>query len=98
MMATYLMLFRYTPQGMIHIQESPARVEAAKRTFQALGAEVKAFYSLMGRYDTMFLVEAPDDATIARAALALGALGNVQTETLRAFTEEEYRQIVGDLP
>ena len=97
-MATYLMLFRFTPQGMVHIQESPARVAAAKRAFQVLGAEVKAFYSLMGRYDTMFLVEAPDDATVAKAALALGALGNVHSETLRAFSEEEYRQIVAALP
>jgi uncharacterized protein with GYD domain len=97
-MATYLMLFRFTSQGITHIKESPTRVEAAKRTFQALGAEVKEFYCLMGRYDTMFLVEAPDDATLAKAALALGALGHVQTETLRAFTEQEYRQIVAALP
>jgi uncharacterized protein with GYD domain len=96
-MATYLMLFRFTPQGMTHIQESPARVAAAKRAFQERGVEVKAFYSLMGRYDTMFLVEAPDDATLAKATLALGAQGNVHSETLRAFTEEEYRQIVAAL-
>ncbi|HSF30607.1 MAG TPA: GYD domain-containing protein [Candidatus Tectomicrobia bacterium] len=52
----------------------------------------------MGRYDTMFLIEGPDDATIAKAALALGSLGNVQSETLPAFTEEEYRQLVAALP
>jgi uncharacterized protein with GYD domain len=73
-------------------------VEAAKQAFHVLGAEAKAFYGLMGRYDTMFRVEAPDDATMAEAALALGSLGHVPSEPLRAFTEEEYRQLVAALP
>jgi len=97
-MATYIMLFRFTQQGMQNIKESPARVEAAKRAFQAMGAKVKEFYSVMGRYDTVFILEAPDDETVARAALAVGSLGNVRTETLRAFTEDEYKKIVAGLP
>jgi uncharacterized protein with GYD domain len=97
-MASYLMLFRFTPQGITHLKGSLARVEAAKQMFQALGAEVKAFYGLMGRYDTMFLVEAPNDATIAKAALALRSLGHMQSETLRAFPEEEYQQLLAALP
>jgi len=96
--AIYLMLLRFTPQGILHIKGSLARVEAAKQAFYALGAEVKAFYGLMGRYDTMFLVEAPDEATITKAALALGSLGHMQSETLRAFTEEEYQQLVAAIP
>ena len=97
-MATYLMLFRFTQQGIQNIKESPARVEAAKKAFQEMGARVKEFYSVMGRYDTVFIVEAPDDETIAKAALAVGSLGNVRTETLRAFTEDEFRKIVAVLP
>ena len=97
-MATYIILFRLTQQGIQNIKESPARIDAAKRTFQTMGAEVKEFYSVMGRYDTVFVVEAPDDETIAKASLAIGSLGNVRTETLRAFTEDEYRKIVADLP
>lgn len=97
-MATYIILFRLTQQGIKNIKESPARIDAAKRTFQTMGAEVKEFYSVMGRYDTVFVVEAPDDETIAKASLAIGSLGNVRTETLRAFTEDEYRKIVADLP
>lgn len=96
-MATYIILFRFTPQGIKNIKESPARIDAAKQTFQTMGAEVKEFYSVMGRYDTVFVVEAPDDETIAKASLAIGSLGNVRTETLRAFTEDEYRRIVADL-
>jgi len=97
-MATYIMLFRFTRQGIQNIKESPARVEAAKQMFQAMGAKVKEFYSVMGRYDTVFILEAPDDETVAKAALAIGSLGNVRTETLRAFTEDEYKKIVAGLP
>ena len=97
-MATYIILFRFTQQGIKNIKESPDRVDAAKQTFRAMGAEVKEFYSVMGKYDTVFVVEAPDDETIAKLTLAIGSLGNVRTETLRAFTEDEYRKIIADLP
>jgi len=97
-MATYIILFRFTQQGIKNIKESPDRVDAAKQTFQAMGAKVKEFYSVMGKYDTVFIVEAPDDETIAKLTLAIGSLGNVRTETLRTFTEDEYRKIIADLP
>lgn len=60
---TYMVLFAYTEQGIRNIKDSPARVEAAKKTFQGMGGEVKDFYLVMGmdRYDTVFIVEAPDD-------------------------------------
>ena len=63
-----------------------------------MNAEVEMFYGLMGRYDTMFIVEAPDDETIVKAVATIGSLGNVQTETLRAFTEKEFRNIIEALP
>ena len=97
-MVTYIILFRFTQQGIKNIKESPDRVDAAKQTFRAMGAEVKEFYSVMGKYDTVLVVEAPDDETIAKLTLAIGSLGNVRTETLRAFTEDEYRKIIADLP
>ena len=96
-MATYLMLFRFTSRGTENIKDSPARVEAAKEAFQAVGAHVEAFYLLMGAYDTAFVVEAPDDETIMKASLSLGAQGSVRTETIRAFTEDEYKRIIADL-
>lgn len=97
-MATYIMLFSFTQKGIEYIKESPARVKAAKNLFRDLGAEVKAFYMVLGQYDTVFIVEAPDDETVAKAALAIGSLGNVRTETLRAFTEDEYQKIIAALP
>jgi len=52
----------------------------------------------MGQYDIVLIVEAPDDETMAKATFVLGSLGNVRTETLRAFTEHEYRKVIADLP
>jgi uncharacterized protein with GYD domain len=99
LMATYVVFFGYTEQGIRNIKDSPARVEAAKKTFQDMGARVKAFYLVMGmdRYDTMFIVEAPDDETIARASLKVGSLGNVRTDSHRAFSEDEFKKIVSRL-
>jgi uncharacterized protein with GYD domain len=97
-MATYVILFSYTRQGMDRIKESPDRVDAARRLFREMGAELKQFFLTMGQYDGVVIVEAPDDETMARAALATGSLGNISTETLRAFTEEEFRNLVRTLP
>ena len=63
-----------------------------------MGAEIKATYLVLGRYDLVVIMEAPDDETAAKVSLAVGSQGNVKTETLRAFTEEEYRSIITALP
>ena len=97
-MATYIILFNYTPQGIHDVKESPRRIDAARKSFQDMGVELKSFYSVMGRYDTVIIAEAPDDETMAKAVLAISALGNVRSETLRAFPEDEFRKIIADLP
>src|SRR3990172_8421233 len=68
-----------------------------KKWAKAAGAELKTYYLTMGRFDEMVIVEAPDDETMAKLAVATAALGNVRTETMRAFTEEEYREIIAGL-
>lgn len=97
-MASYLMLFKYSARGIEKISESPDRVEAAKRLSRELGGEVTQFYGLMGPYDTMFILDAPDDATAAKISAAIGRLGNVRAETMRAFSEAEYKKILSELP
>lgn len=97
-MATYITLAHFTEQGIKDIKESPARLDAAKRAFQAMGAELKEFYLVMGAYDMIIIAEAPDDETVAKLALAIGSGGAIRTETLRAFTEDEYRKVVAALP
>ena len=98
-MATYVMTFSFTQQGIQQIKDSPRRVEAAKKTVQDMGGEVKAFYGVLGaEFDTLFILEAPDDEAVARMAMAIAALGNVRTCTHRAFPEAEYSRIVAGLP
>jgi len=93
-MPTYVLLVRWTNQGLQKIKESPSRLEAGKKAFEAAGIKQKVFYMVMGRYDMVTIAEAPDDATLARALLSLASQGNLQTETLRAFTEDEYKKII----
>ena len=97
-MPTYISLIKLTHQGVTSIKEGPARLEAGKDTLKAFGSELKAFYLTMGRYDLITISEAADEMAAAKVALAIGSAGNVTTETLRAFTEDDYREIVNALP
>jgi uncharacterized protein with GYD domain len=97
-MPTHITLINWTQKGIENVKESPARLDAAKQAFQAAGAEMKAFYLTMGRYDMVIIAEGPDAETVAKLALAIGSQGAVRTETMRAFTEDEYRKIVAALP
>jgi len=81
-MATYIVLLRYTQQGVQNIKESPARLDAAKKAFQAMGAELKQWYLVMGQYDAVVVGEAPDDETAAKLAIAIGSQG---ASALRLF-------------
>jgi uncharacterized protein with GYD domain len=96
-MATYILLVRWTTQGIQKIKESPSRLEAGKKAFEAVGIKLKAFYMVMGQYDQVSIAEAPDDTTLAKALLKLASQGNLQTETLRAFTEDEYKKIISEI-
>jgi uncharacterized protein with GYD domain len=97
-MPTYVTLLRYTQQGIAKIKESPARLDAARKAAKAAGGKIHDWYLTMGHYDAVFVAEFPDDETCAKFTLSVGALGNVTTQTLKAFTEAEYRKIIGSLP
>jgi uncharacterized protein with GYD domain len=97
-MPTYIALLRWTSQGLQSIKQSPSRLDAARKGFEAAGVKMKAFYMVTGRYDMVTINEAPDDAAMAKAILSVASRGSVQTETLRAFTEDEYRKIIAGLP
>src|SRR3982751_4223964 len=96
-MPIYLALLKWTPQGRQNIKQSPSRLDAARKSFKAAGATMKDFYMVTGRYDMIATVEAPDDATLAKALLTLTAPGTITPEACRAFTEDEYRQIMAGL-
>ena len=76
----------------------PMAGDMYKEILNRYGSELTAFCLTMGRYDIVTIGEAPDDAAAAKVALNVGSAGNVTTETLRAFTEDEYREIVAALP
>jgi uncharacterized protein with GYD domain len=97
-MPTYIMLCRYTKQGIEKIKEGPPRLDERKKAFAAMGAKVAAMYLVMGRYDTIVVVEAPDDETMTKLVLDTASKGAVRTETLRAYPEAEFRKIVSALP
>ncbi len=97
-MATYITLMNFTDQGIRHIKDSPKRTEAFKEGAKKLGVTVKEIFWTLGRYDVVAIVEAPDDITGTALGLSLGALGNVRTETMRAFGPAEVKQILDKIP
>ena len=97
-MAKHIMLINYTQKGIANIKESPNRAEAARGLARECGAEMTDLYLTMGEYDLVAIVEAPSDDAVARFALAVGSLGNVRTKTLKAFSEDQFREIVQALP
>ncbi len=97
-MPMYITLAKWTQEGVEKIKESPARLDAFKQLVKSAGGEVKGFYMVLGQYDIVTVTEAPDDEAVAKVALATASKGSLKTETLRAFTEDEYRKIIGALP
>jgi uncharacterized protein with GYD domain len=96
-MPTYIALLKWTPQGLKDVKQSPSRLDAARKGFQAVGVTMKDFYMVTGQYDMVAIVDAPDDTTLAKAILATASQGSITSETCRAFTEQEYRQIMAGL-
>jgi uncharacterized protein with GYD domain len=97
-MAKYISLVNYTQKGVENIKDSPNRLDAFKQACQSMGAKVEGFYLTMGRYDLVVIVDAPDPETVAKIILTMASRGAISTETLPAFTEEEYRKIISELP
>ena len=96
-MPHYVMLLRYTQQGIAKIKESPTRLDAARKAAEAAGGKIHSWYLTMGKYDAVITTEFPNDEACAKFALSTGAAGNVTTQTLKAFTESEYRNIIGSI-
>ena len=97
-MATYVTLAKYTAQGIASIKDSPDRLDAARRELAPLGVTIKDFYLTLGEYDFLVIVEAPDNKTAAMALIALSAQGNVSTTSMAALTEQEFRNLIAEMP
>ena len=97
-MAIYISLCNWTDQGIANVKDSPKRLDGARKAWRSAGAKLKEVYLTMGEYDFVTISEAPDDETMARIALAVASAGSVRTKTLKAFSEKEFRAIIGSLP
>ena len=96
-MATYIILANFTEQGIRNVKDSPTRADAFKDMARKAGVTVKEQYWTLGAHDIVAIVEAPDDIAVTALGLSTGALGNVRTQTLRAFSKAEMTTIVGKM-
>lgn len=96
-MPHFVTLVRYTQQGISKLKESPARLDAARKAAEKVNGKIHSWYLTMGRYDAVLISEFPNDETAAKFMLSVGAMGNISTETLKAFNEAEYRSILGGI-
>jgi len=97
-MPTYVGLVRLTDQGIRNVKETTKRAKNFREMAEKAGVKVKEILWTMGRYDLVLVVDAPNDETMTRLALALGMLGNAKTETLKAFSAQEMDQVLKGLP
>ena len=96
-MVTYVVLAKFTDQGAKTAKDSPKRAEAFKQMAKTFGVTVKDIFWTQGRYDIVIVVEAPDEPSATALNLSLSALGNVRTESLRAFSSAEMMNIVAKM-
>jgi uncharacterized protein with GYD domain len=96
-MAKYVVLMSWTEQGIKAIKDSPKRLDAGKALAKKLGGELKKFYMTIGAHDMVTILEMPNDAAAAKFALSLASGGAVRTTTLKAFSEDDYRDIIKSL-
>jgi len=89
-MATYVMLTTLTDEGRKTIKENPRRIKEVNKEVEAMGVKIVAQYSLLGPYDFVNILEAPDNITVSRVAIELGSRGTLQTITMAAMTLDEF--------
>ncbi|GGN95350.1 GYD domain-containing protein [Haloarcula pellucida] len=97
-MPTYITLWDYTQHGIENIDDSPDRLDSAIELVDSVGGELQAFYLTMGAHDLVTVTEFPDDDAAAKALLRIGQSGAVSSETLKAWPEDDYRDLVANLP
>jgi uncharacterized protein with GYD domain len=89
-MPTYILLSTLTDEGRRTVKERPERIQEVNKEIELLGAKVMSQYVVLGPYDFVNVVEAPDNKTIARAAMELGSRGTVQIMSLAAIPVNEF--------
>jgi uncharacterized protein with GYD domain len=98
LMPTFMMSLNWTDQGIRAVKDSPKRSEAARELAKKVGVEIKHLYLTSGDTDLVIFVDAPSGDNVAKFALAVSSLGNVRTRTARAWSADEYRKLISELP
>ena len=96
-MATFVTLMSFADQGIRNVKDSPDRFEAFRAMAEKLGVTVKSAYWTMGNYDMVVTVEGSEEAAAA-VLLKVSSLGNVRSQSLRAFSADEMRRILASMP
>jgi uncharacterized protein with GYD domain len=93
-MATYIVLLHYTDQGIRNVKDTTKRAASAAEAASKVGVKFTELFWTLGHYDLAILAEAPDDETMTALMLKLSSLGNVKSQTLRAFRPKEMEAIL----
>lgn len=96
-MATYILLASYSEQGLKGIKETVKRTEAVRDLAKKAGVSMKESYWTLGQYDVVAVFEAADDETMTAFSLSIAKLGNVKTQTMRAFSATEMAAILAKM-
>ena len=93
-MPVYIALSRLTEEGSKTIKKNPERIKQVNKDIEAMGVKILDQYALLGQYDFINVLEAPDNDTIVRMSVEIGARGSVQLQTLPAVPID---QLIADL-
>lgn len=93
-MPTYVVLYRFTDQGLKNIKGTVQRAQQVRKDSEARGFKVQGMYWTQGRYDIVTVMEAPSEEAMVAGLFNIAEAGNVHSETLRAFSEEEMTRIL----
>ncbi len=97
-MPTYITLYKMTEQGVKNIKDAPAIIETNIKIAESMGCKLINFYTTIGEYDHVAIGEAPSDQVYMSLILGICSQGNVKTTTLKAFTKEEFGEIIKKVP
>jgi uncharacterized protein with GYD domain len=89
-MPTFVMLSTLTPEGVQTLKNNPQRIREVNKEIEQLGATVSAQWAVLGRFDFVNVVEAPDEKTMARVSLELGSRGTARYESLVAIPIDDF--------
>jgi len=96
-MATYIVLFSFTDQGIRNVKQLPERIKAGTAAAEKLGIKVKDRYSTMGAYDAVLIIDAPNDEAVTTWGLSIASHGSNRTQTMRAYSADEMSKILAKI-